>query len=182
MDTWEHDNLIDHTKKLRINDEQSSIDSRLVVKTLLKKWANIEIEQDIENPQDDDMRRFEKDLKALAEQDEKPKIGLAMPPPPAIGRGRSISPPPLIRSRLPPPAPRRYSRHRELDFRTEYWRPWGEQNAQLFSSLKNRGWQPVYCRGSESGQTWFYGSEVVHVRRFKDDYTPQDGAMKTATR
>jgi len=175
MEVWECDNLFEHTKKLRINEEQSSIDAKLVIKALLKKWVNVETEQTAATPlpQDDDMRRFEKDLKALVEQDEKPReFPLHMP---IIRRERSFSPPPM-RTRLPPP--RRYSHHREFDTKTEYWRPWGEQPARLFTSLKCRGWQPVYMRGTDAGQTWFYGQDVVHIRRFKDDYTPQDGPIK----
>jgi hypothetical protein len=37
----------------------------------------------------------------------------------------------------------------------------------------------VYMRGTDAGQTWFYGQDVVHVRRFTDDYTPQEGPVKS---
>ena len=31
---------------------------------------------------------------------------------------------------------------------------------------------------TDNGQTWFYGADTVHIRRFTDDYTPQDGPLK----
>ncbi|KAF2435936.1 hypothetical protein EJ08DRAFT_295596 [Tothia fuscella] len=194
MEIWECDNLFDHTKKLRINEEQASINVKAVVRMLLNRWTNVEtnLQAVVPTPQDDDFRCFEKVLQELVKQDEKPIRDVFNRP---IIRERSFSPPRRMRSYSPPrvsrapmpvarsqriPPHQRHGRpiYRDQESKTEYWRPWGDQIAQLYSSLKYRGWQPVYMRGTDAGQTWFYGPDVVHVRRFKDDYTPQEGAMK----
>jgi hypothetical protein len=186
LDLYECDILFDHTKKLRIINEQSTIDAKAVLKSLLHRWADREVTQssaDLPLPQDEESRRFEKDLQRLVEEDEKPRGEFGIRP--IIRHERAYSPPPVVRRRVPPPR-RIVNRHHEVirDFegaKTEYWRPWGDQSSALFSSLKFRGWQPVYMRGTDAGQTWFYGQDVVHVRRFKDDYTPQDGPVKQDT-
>ncbi|KAE9984590.1 hypothetical protein BLS_001965 [Venturia inaequalis] len=172
MEVWECDNLFLHTKKLRINEEQALIKPNEVVDSLLKKWAQAVPEFIPAVPatsKEAEREQFEKDLKELKEQDEKPREVVRHER--SFIRERSSSPPPSRH-----PLPRRVVR--ELDAKTEYWRPWGQQSAQLFSSLKSRGWLPVYMRGTSSGQTWFYGSSVAHVRRFDESYTPQEGPMK----
>lgn len=138
MEVWECDDLFVHTKKLRINEEQALIKPMDVVDSMLRKWAqaNPELIPAVASTRDEsDREQFEKDLQELKEQDEKPK-DIVRPL-----RERSFSPPP---TRLPPP--RRIIR--DVDAKTEYWRPWGQQSAQLFSSLKSRGWLPVYMRGN----------------------------------
>jgi hypothetical protein len=182
MNLHEVDILFDHTKKLRIMKEQSSLDVKAVVKSLLCKWANFEILDRFDTPtvQDDETRRFLKDFQELVDLEEKPIADLGGRP--VIREERCYSPPPVARARFPPPP--MVSRHRDYarnfgTAKTEYWRPWGDQTSTLFSSLKLRGWQPVYMRGTDAGQTWFYGPDLVHIRRFKDDYTPQDGPTKT---
>jgi hypothetical protein len=182
MNMHECDLLFDHTKKLRIRKDQSSIDAKAIVKSLMLRWTNFELNDQFETPaaQEDETRRFLKDLQELVDQDENPITDVGGRP--IIRDERCYSPPPVARRRCSPP--RYISRHRDYtrEFgtsKTEYWRPWGEQTSALYSSLKLRGWQPVYMRGTDAGQTWFYGPEVVHVRRFKDDYTPQDGLAKT---
>jgi hypothetical protein len=150
MEVWECDNLFVHTKKLRINEEQALIQPKDVVDALIKKWAHA-------NPEDVpavsttadklDREQFEKDLQELKEQDEKPKDYIR-----PIIRDRSFSPPP---ARLPPP--RRFPREHEA--KTEYWRPWGQQSAQLFSSLKSRGWMPVYMRGTGKPYNFVNGKQ-----------------------
>jgi hypothetical protein len=201
MELWECNNLYNHTRRLRISEEHASLDAKSVIDRLLKKWVDVE-SADFASPptQDDDFRRFEKELQELVIREETPlervqtrrhymDDGLSRPRPTYIRerslsrpapyiRERSFSPPrPRVRPsrRLPPP--RRYNSF-NAEAKTEYWRPWGNQTAQLLSSLKFRGWQPVYMRGTDAGQTWFYGPEVVHIRRFQDDYTPQEGPMK----
>lgn len=190
MEVWECENLFVHTKKLRINEEQALIKPNEVVDTLLRKWAQVDPESIPAIPvksNEADREQFEKDLQELKEQHEKPREFARPVREREFVRERSFSPPP---SRLPPP--RRVLR--ELDAKTEYWRPWGQQSAQLSSSLKSRGWMPIYMRGagkthstithptvltkSGSGQTWFYGPTVAHVRRFDESYTPQEGPMK----
>ncbi|TID26481.1 hypothetical protein E6O75_ATG00974 [Venturia nashicola] len=171
MEVWECDNLFVHTKKLRINEEQALIKPNEVVDSLLKKWAQAVPEYIPAVPASSKAEhvQFEKDLQELKEQDEKPRETARREC--SFIRERSFSPPPSRH-----PLPRRVVR--ELDAKTEYWRPWGQQSSQLFSSLKSRGWLPVYMRGTSSGQTWFYGSSVAHVRRFDESYTPQEGPMK----
>jgi hypothetical protein len=144
MEVWECDNLFIHTKKRRINEEQALIKPKEVVDSLLRKWAQATpefIPVIVSTTVESEREQFEKDLQELKEQDEKPKDILRPVRERSFIRERSFSPPP---TRLPPP--RRVVR--ELDAKTEYWRPWGEQSAQLFSSLKSRGWLPVYMRGN----------------------------------
>lgn len=172
MELWECDNLFDHTKKLRIGEEQASIDANSVIERLLKSWANVDTESAVTSSPviDEDLRRFEKDLQELVKRDETP-IEYIHPRPviredswsrprPVIRETSWSRPRPFIRERsLSPPrsrvmthrrisAPRRYDSFRDNESKTEYWRPWGDQTAQLFSSLKFRGWQPVYMRGT----------------------------------
>lgn len=142
MEVWECDNLFSHTNKLRINEEQALIKPNEVVDSLLKKWAQAVPEFIPALPaasKEADRKQFEKDLQELKEQDEKPRESIRRER--SFIRERSFSPPP---SRYP--LPRRVMR--ELDAKTEYWRPWGQQSAQLLSSLKSRGWLPVYMRGT----------------------------------
>jgi hypothetical protein len=156
MELWECDNLFDHTRKLRIGEEQASIDANSVIERLLKKWANVD-SADLAAPPtpDDDFRRFEKDLQELVKRNETPAEYVHRRPlsrqdswdrPRPVIRERSLSRPRTKAHRLPPP--RRYNGYRNNESKTDYWRPWGDQAAQLFASLKFRGWQPVYMRGT----------------------------------
>jgi hypothetical protein len=175
--------LLSHTKRQRIIKSQSTLSTKAVIESLLRKWVNVK--DDIllnATPviQDEETRRFEKDLHEYIELEEKldPEFEFGGR---AVIRGRSYSPPP-VRHRLPPP--HRITRHRDYvrngeNSKTEYWRPWGDNRSALLSSLRFRGWQPVYMRGTDAGQTWFYGKDVVHVRRFEDGYMPQEGPVKT---
>jgi hypothetical protein len=155
MEVWECDNLFVHTKKLRINEEQALIKPKDVVDSLLKKWAQAipEFIPAVASASDEsDREQFEKDLQELKEQDEKPK-DIVRPI-----RERSFSPPPTRHA-----PPRRIVR--EVDAKTEYWRPWGQQSAQLFSSLKSRGWLPVYMRGT--GKPSFFSLFSAMLTNFR---------------
>lgn len=163
MEVWECDNLFSHTKKLRINEEQAVIKPNEVVDSLLKKWAQAVPELIPAVPatsKEADREQFEKDLQELKEQDEKPRESIRRER--SFIRERSFSPPP---SRYP--LPRRVMR--ELDAKTEYWRPWGQQSAQLFSSLKSRGWLPVYTRGTSKSYHLRFTSPVANESRFWTD-------------
>jgi hypothetical protein len=177
MDLFEIDILFAHTKKHRFMKVQSSISTQAVIKFLLHQWVNPETDIPSDATpftHDEETRRFEKDLQELVDQDTNPSTD---PVGRRLIRERSYSPPPAPLRRFPPPPrfnrPRNYMRDPESS-KTEYWRPWGSQSSDLYASLRCRGWQPVYMRGTDAGQTWFYGQDVVHVRRFTGDYTPQE--------
>ena len=172
MEPWECDNLFQHTKKLRINEQHAAIDPKEVVRHLLEKWLGIKHDSPERN-QGNDMEELEKNLEELRAQDEKRR---PLDRRPIVHRDRSWSPSPPPRSRVP--IPRRLPPYRHERFgqtsKTEYWRSWEGQTATLNTALTFAGWKPVYMRGTDDGQTWFYGENVLHVRRFTDDYTPQD--------
>ncbi|CAI6342028.1 unnamed protein product [Periconia digitata] len=44
--------------------------------------------------------------------------------------------------------------------------------SELFESLCEVGWMPVYVRGSETGQTWFHGPVPIHARFLDTKYVP----------
>jgi hypothetical protein len=122
-----------------------------------------------------DLDEHNKNLEELRAQDESRKY-FDRP----ITRDRSWSPLPTPRERVY--VSRRAPRYRHdllpVTSKTEYWRSWAGQTATLNNALKFAGWLPVYMRGTDNGQTWFYGGEVIHVRRFNEDYTPQDEPLK----
>jgi hypothetical protein len=178
MEVWECQNLFQHTKKIRINEQHVTIEPKNVIKSLLRKWMGVETSDastDDDAESNPDFVELDKNLEELKAQDER-RRSYERP----IIRERSWSPPPASRERLP--VPRRLPRYRGdrlgITSKTEYWRSWGGQTATLNNSLKFAGWQPVYMRGTDAGQTWFYGPDVIHVRRFTEEYTPQDGATK----
>jgi hypothetical protein len=177
MEPWECENVFQHTKKLRINEQHASISATAVVSHLLEKWLGVVVQPSEQNP-DVVFEELEKNLAELKAQDEKRKTFER----PMIRRDRSWSPSPPPRERYP--LPRRVPRYRPTTrfgqtSKTEYWRSWEGQPATLNNALHSVGWQPVYMRGTDAGQTWFYGQDVIHVRRFTDDYTPQERVIQT---
>ncbi|KIW09036.1 uncharacterized protein PV09_00929 [Verruconis gallopava] len=175
MEAWECENLFQHTKKLRINEEHANIQPRQVIKNLLAKWLKISNVYDDEELPSLELKELDENLAELRAQDEKRNVHERAP----IIRDRSWSPSPASRDVLP--LTRRVPRYRVdrfgLTSKTDYWRSWGGQSASLSNALKYAGWQPVYMRGTDAGQTWFYGPDVIHIRRFAEDYTPQEGPL-----
>ncbi|PVI03377.1 hypothetical protein DM02DRAFT_697884 [Periconia macrospinosa] len=45
--------------------------------------------------------------------------------------------------------------------------------SELLSTLKSKGWKPLYTRGSGRGQTYFLGHDPIHVNFFRPEYQPQ---------
>jgi hypothetical protein len=125
---------------------------------------------------DTEFEELEKNLDELRAQDER-RTPFERPLIRTRDRSWSISPPPRNRVPLPRRVPP-YRPYNMVTSKTEYWRSWEGQSATLHNALNFAGWKPVYMRGTDAGQTWFYGEVVVHIRRFTDAYTPQDGAIE----
>jgi hypothetical protein len=159
LNVRETDELFDHTKRIRMLDEQGAIQPPKAIDALLKRWLDveplIEAENEMKKERDEDLEEFEKDLEDLRIDAEKPS-----------SIRRPIGPP------MSPPPPMRPV-NRPFKGVTDYWKPWSEDSWSLYSSMKRNGWKPLYARGNDMGQTWFHGDRVIHVRRFHDDYTPQ---------
>jgi hypothetical protein len=177
MEMWECENLFQHTKKLRINEQHAAIQPKDVIKNLLVRWMGVEASGvNTEGKTTTGLEELDRDLEELKAQDERRRMHDR-----PIVRERSWSPPRAPREHLLPVS-RRLPRYRSDRLaptsKTEYWRSWGGQTATLHNSLKWAGWEPIYMRGTDAGQTWFYGANVVHVRRFTEEYTPQDGTMQ----
>ncbi|KAF2864937.1 hypothetical protein BDV95DRAFT_268392 [Massariosphaeria phaeospora] len=52
--------------------------------------------------------------------------------------------------------------------------------SELYDTLCDSGWRPVYMRGCDAGQTWYHGPDPVHVRFLQPDYVPQLGNPRSA--
>jgi len=57
------------------------------------------------------------------------------------------------------------------------WLPPGTTYAsELESSLRRAAWRPIYVRANASGQTWYAGSQPIHVLMFDPLYKPQEAS------
>ena len=162
MGLGECERLFEHTKRLRISDDMKKIKSNCAVDCLLGRWMNAKPVVAPETAQSKERAKelvaFEKDLAKLAKNEDRPRRQIYIDEP--------------IEERHKPRINRRIGQT------TDYWKSW-VPNGILLQSLKTAGWRPVYVRGSETGQTWFYGGQVIHVRRFTEDYNPREQAPKT---
>ncbi|KAF2401777.1 hypothetical protein EJ06DRAFT_360121 [Trichodelitschia bisporula] len=171
--------LFDHTRKLRIDDKLSSIDAKKLLKWLLARWTSVEIPdvalKQLEQDEVEDSS-FERDVNDF-KKDEEDETNRFRSRRVVIERNRSLSPERRANDLLPPICRgRRLGRFPPSQGVADHWKPFHFRPDNLLQSLSQHGWKPVYMRGNASGQTWFCGALPVHVRRFKEDYTPQDTA------
>ncbi|KAF2790029.1 hypothetical protein K505DRAFT_377814 [Melanomma pulvis-pyrius CBS 109.77] len=68
----------------------------------------------------------------------------------------------------------------ELIRSTIFWEPpLRSIGSELLGTLRFRNWKPFYIRKSDAGQTYFLGSQPVHVHFFKPEYQPQFKESRT---
>ncbi|KAF2681385.1 hypothetical protein K458DRAFT_489483 [Lentithecium fluviatile CBS 122367] len=63
---------------------------------------------------------------------------------------------------------------------TIFWEPPAlSLGSELLTTLRHKGWQPLYVRKSDAGHTYFLGHHAIHVHFFQPDYQPQLKATTT---